>query len=245
MDKNPEYNPWETDPNLKVDDKTADYIIKNTPLTFWHSHAISNDCVEFSDPDIDDDEKTEEEECVHTPEENKAELKELKWPKGLIRMRDPDALPPAHLESLTDANARAHFNMPPTPYRSSPRRTHQSAKDLRSKDLRGHADLSTRPRTRMSPVEGLPDDWFWIDEADFTGHIQTPGPEIAEYDLHAHSICIDGKQRINPAYTPDEAGLAFMKKDALPEIKRFIAKRVIKHDKPFEKKERKCKQKFP
>lgn len=29
MDKKPEYNPWETDPNLVVDDATVDYIIKN------------------------------------------------------------------------------------------------------------------------------------------------------------------------------------------------------------------------
>lgn len=243
MDKKPEYNPWETDPNLIVDDATADYIIKNTPLKFWHSHAICNDYEVLSDPDIDENEESEKEERVRTPEEIESEIKRSTG--RLIRMRNPDALPPAHLESLTDANAIAHFNMSPESYRPSPMRERQSTENLLPKDFPGYADIATRPRTRMSPVEGLPDDWFWIDEPDFTGHIQTPGPEIAEYDLHAHSICIDGAQKINPAYTPDEAGLEFMKKDALPDIKRFIAKRVIVHDKPFEKKKENVSKKSP
>lgn len=201
MDKKPENNPWETDPSIVVDDATADYIIKHTPLKFWHSHPISQDY--------------------------------------------EDATLPAQLEDLTEANERAHINTQPSPHKPSSKRGRRSTKDLPPKDAPGLADLATRPRTRMSPVEGLPDDWFWIDEADFTGHIQTPGPEIAEYDLHAHSICIDGKQKINPAYTPDEAGLEFMKKDALPDIKRFIAKRVIKHDKPFGKKKENVNKKSP
>lgn len=90
-----------------------------------------------------------------------------------------------------------------------------------------------------SKAEGLPDGWHWIDYDDYTGNLISPnGLHTAPYNLHDNSFCVDEINYSDPAYTPDEAGLKRLKKDALPIVKEYINKK----EKEYQKERNKRKQ---